>query len=69
MATTSVARAAPRPSQVMRRAISRTIVGALPILPVVPTCPFIRGWMRKHPETHACLDKSFNWAEYDDAKA
>ena len=38
-------------------------------MPIVPRCEFIRGWMRKHPETHPCLDKSFDWNEYDDAPA
>ena len=34
-------------------------------MPIVAECEFIRGWMRKHPETHECLAKSFDWHAYD----
>ncbi|HSV40104.1 MAG TPA: GNAT family N-acetyltransferase [Nocardioidaceae bacterium] len=35
-------------------------------MPIVAECEFIRGWMRKHPDTHKCLASSFSWDAYND---
>lgn len=35
-------------------------------MPLMPECSFIRGWMKKHPESHEVLAPSFSFAAYAD---
>jgi uncharacterized protein len=35
-------------------------------MPILPECPFVRGYMRKRPETHDCLVSPFNFATYSE---
>lgn len=34
--------------------------------PLVPECPFIRGYLKKHPETQDAVAPGFDWAAYAD---
>jgi uncharacterized protein len=33
-------------------------------MPILPECPFVRGYMRKRPETHTCLVPKFDFTSY-----
>ncbi len=35
-------------------------------MPIVPECEFVRGYMKKHPETHDILAPEFDWSAYPD---
>jgi uncharacterized protein len=35
-------------------------------MPIVPECPFIRAYIKKHPETHDVLGPKFSWKAYAD---